>query len=784
MKKSLLRTVLRKEVVGLARITVIILAVFLFLLEFGFRSDGSTAQLLDQLSYGLVIAAAFVTLGSLLRTSLRQQHIRKAELIWFFAALLLIFIKPAGMAVWHHAYHWPNLVFLLGFIFIELSRLELGRNSTLFNPALLFTTSFVLIIAVGTALFLLPKAGTRQITLIEALFTSTSAVCVTGLSVIDVSKDLTFAGPCVLLFLIQIGGLGVMTFTSFFAFFFKGRTSLEEQLRIRDIANTSLVNARSFITQVILFTIGVEIIGTGFIYYSVPSTAFVDTGDRLFFAVFHAISAFNNAGFSTLSAGMYDPILRYNYALMWIIGLMLIFGGLGFGIIFNFSKYVRLWIRERIKRFFTGTPCQRHPRLVNLGSRMALQVTVILIAVGTMAVMVFEWNGALVEHQTWWGRISTALYEDLTTTAAGVAARGARMANRCHALFWRFSGPGRLLPSPVMTTTTQPPADRTALICGIGGQDGAYLAKHLLDLGYTVVGSSRDAQAGRFTGLERLGIRDRVTLVSMSQVDFRSTFQVIKRSSPDEIYNLAGQSSVGLSFDQPVETFESIVVGTINLLEAIRMLGAPIRLYSAGSSEMFGNAGDEAANERTVLRPRSPYGIAKATSFWQISQYREAYGLSAATGILFNHESPLRPERFVTQKIVAAACRIARGEQQTVSLGDLSVHRDWGWAPEYVVAMHRMLQLDTLEDFVIATGQTHSLEEFVAAAFSAVGLDWRRHVVRDPKLVRPTEIDRGRADTSRATERLDWTARHAMPDVVRMMVESRLAEQPATRRAA
>ncbi|MFN9325982.1 MAG: potassium transporter TrkG, partial [Flavobacteriales bacterium] len=221
MKKTLLRTVLRKEVVGLARITVIILAVFLFLLEFGFRSDGSTAQLLDQLSYGLVIAAAFVTLGSLLRTSFREQHVRKAELIWLFAALLLIFIKPAGMAVWHHAYHWPNLVFLLGFIFIELSRLELGRNSTLFNPALLFTTSFVLIIAVGTALYLLPKAGTRQITLIEALFTSTSAVCVTGLSVIDVSKDLTFAGQCVLLFLIQIGGLGVMTFTSFFAFFFK-----------------------------------------------------------------------------------------------------------------------------------------------------------------------------------------------------------------------------------------------------------------------------------------------------------------------------------------------------------------------------------------------------------------------------------------------------------------------------------------------------------------------------------------------------------------------------------
>ncbi|MEI6504512.1 MAG: GDP-mannose 4,6-dehydratase [Planctomycetota bacterium] len=325
---------------------------------------------------------------------------------------------------------------------------------------------------------------------------------------------------------------------------------------------------------------------------------------------------------------------------------------------------------------------------------------------------------------------------------------------------------------------------RTALICGVGGQDGGYLAKHLLGLGYTVVGTSRDAQAGRFTGLERLGIRDELMLVSMSPTDFRSTFQVLAQTEPDEIYNLAGQSSVGLSFDQPVETFESIVVGTINLLEAIRMLGAPIRLYSAGSSEMFGNSGDQPADERTVLKPRSPYGIAKATAFWQLAQYREAYGLRVATGILFNHESPLRPERFVTQKIVAAACRIAAGGQQPLCLGDLSVQRDWGWAPEYVVAMHRMLQLDALEDFVIATGRTHSLEEFVATAFAAVGLDWRRHVVRDPGLVRPTEIDRGRAQTSRATERLGWTAQHMMTDVVRMMVEARLAEQPATRRAA
>ncbi|MBM4021199.1 MAG: GDP-mannose 4,6-dehydratase [Planctomycetes bacterium] len=316
-------------------------------------------------------------------------------------------------------------------------------------------------------------------------------------------------------------------------------------------------------------------------------------------------------------------------------------------------------------------------------------------------------------------------------------------------------------------------AGRTAVICGVGGQDGAYLAAHLLGLGYTVVGTSRDAQAGRFEGLAALGIRERVTLVSMSPVDFRSTLMVLKRAEPDEIYNLAGQTSVGLSFDQPVETFESIVVGTINLLEAVRLLDHPTRLYNAGSSEMFGTAGEEPAGETAVLKPRSPYGIAKATSFWQIAQYREAYGMQAATGILFNHESPLRPERFVTQKIAAAACRIARGDQETLELGDLSVRRDWGWAPEYVVAMHRMLQLDVVEDFVIGTGVTTSLEDFVAEAFRAVGLDWRRHVVRDPKLTRPSEIACGRADTRWAAERLGWKAKHTMPDIARMMVEAR-----------
>ena len=419
MKRSLLRTVLRKEVVGLARVTVIILALFLFLLEFGYRADASTTALLEQLSYLLVIAAAFVTLGSLLRTAMRNVHVRKAELAWFLAAIALIFAKPLGIEPWQEHGRWPHLLFLMVFVFIELSRLEIGRNSTLFNPALLFVASFILLIAIGAALFMLPKSCARPISLIDAVFTSTSAVCVTGLSVIDVGKDLTFLGQCVLMLLMQLGGLGVMTFTSFFAFFFKGRSSLEEQLRIRDITNTSLGNARSFIVQVILFTISVELVGMAFIFYSVPDEVFPDLADRLFFAAFHSVSAFNNAGFSNQSLGLYEPAFRFNYPLMWIVSLLFIFGGLGFGIIFNFSQYVRKWVGERVRRLLTGKPCQRHPRLVNLSTRLVLITTGWLIMVGTMAILVFEWNGVLAQHTTWWGRFTTAFFTGVTPRTAG-----------------------------------------------------------------------------------------------------------------------------------------------------------------------------------------------------------------------------------------------------------------------------------------------------------------------------------------------------------------------------
>lgn len=311
---------------------------------------------------------------------------------------------------------------------------------------------------------------------------------------------------------------------------------------------------------------------------------------------------------------------------------------------------------------------------------------------------------------------------------------------------------------------------QTALICGISGQDGAYLAQLLLEKGYTVWGAARDVHLTRFDNLRRLGVLDKINLLSMSLNDFRSTLQTLKKAAPDEVYNLAGQSSVGLSFEQPVETLESISVGTLNLLEAIRFLERPIRLYNAGSGECFGNTNGTAADENTPFRPRSPYAVAKAASFWEVANYREAYGLYACSGILFNHESPLRPERFVTRKIVAAACRIAAGSGETLHLGKIDIERDWGWAPEYVEAMWRMLQQTAPDDFVIATGETHSLREFIAAVFNEVGLDWQKHVVSDPTLFRPTDIARVLTNPAKARDVLGWQASYKIEDVVRMMV--------------
>lgn len=321
-------------------------------------------------------------------------------------------------------------------------------------------------------------------------------------------------------------------------------------------------------------------------------------------------------------------------------------------------------------------------------------------------------------------------------------------------------------------------AQKKALISGVSGQDGAYLARLLLAKGYEVHGTARDAQMSTFYNLQLLGIKDQITFHSMALNDFRSVLQVLSKVQPDEVYNLAGQSSVGLSFDQPVETLESISVGTLNLLEAIRFTGSAIKLYNAGSSECFGNTEGHPAHEDTPFRPRSPYAVAKATAFWEVANYREAYNLFACTGVLFNHESPLRPERFVTRKIVKSACRIAAGSGEKLHLGNISIARDWGSAEEYVEAMWLMLQQDKPDDYLIATGETHTLEEFVAAIFEALGLNWHEHVVSDPSLLRPTEIMVSRANPSKAERKLGWKANRKMRDVARLMVE---AEQKFSR---
>jgi GDPmannose 4,6-dehydratase len=314
---------------------------------------------------------------------------------------------------------------------------------------------------------------------------------------------------------------------------------------------------------------------------------------------------------------------------------------------------------------------------------------------------------------------------------------------------------------------------KTALICGASGQDAAWLAKLLLERGYRVVGTSRDAGISSFSNLVKLGLRDQIKIMSATLTDFRSLIRVLLEVEPDEIYNLSGQTSVGLSFEQPAEALESIAFGTLNLLEAIRLLKSPARFYNACSSECFGDIVGTPADESTPFRPRSPYGVAKAAAFWQVSSYREAYGLFACSGILFNHESPLRPERFVTQKVVTAACRIAAGSKERLTLGDLSVQRDWGWAPDYVEAMWLMLQAKAPSDFVICTGETNPLSAFVDEAFAAVGLDARDHVDQDPRLFRPADLRSSVGSPAKAREQLGWSAKLKMRDVVRAMVRAK-----------
>ena len=312
---------------------------------------------------------------------------------------------------------------------------------------------------------------------------------------------------------------------------------------------------------------------------------------------------------------------------------------------------------------------------------------------------------------------------------------------------------------------------RVALICGVSGQDGAYLAQFLLAKGYSVFGTSRDAQGSSFSNLKKLGIGDQVQCISMAPEDFRSVLAALRKSNPDEIYYLAGQSSVGLSFEQPVETMQSITVGTLNMLEGCRMMEKNIRLYNAGSGECFGDTHGEPANESTPFHPMSPYAVAKSSAYWLVNNYRDAYNLFACTGILFNHESPLRPERFVTQKIIHAVKRIASGSNEKLKLGRLDISRDWGWAPEYVEAMWLMLQQDKPEDFVIATGTTMTLMDFVKTAFEQAGLDWQSYVIQDPAFMRPDDLLVSRANNQKIRSALGWQPVVTGSKVVQKMFE-------------
>jgi GDPmannose 4,6-dehydratase len=312
---------------------------------------------------------------------------------------------------------------------------------------------------------------------------------------------------------------------------------------------------------------------------------------------------------------------------------------------------------------------------------------------------------------------------------------------------------------------------KKALIFGVSGQDGSYLAKLLLAKGYQVYGGSRDAESSNFENHRKLGIHDQIKYISVSLNDFRSVLQAIMKVHPDEIYNLAGQTSVALSFQQPVETLESISLGTLNILEAIRFSQLPIKFYNAGSSECFGNV-NFAVNEETPFRPRSPYGVAKATAFWQVANYREAYNLYACTGILFNHESPLRKERFVTRKIISTAYKISTGLNIKLSLGNININRDWGWAEEYVNAMWLMLQQNTSDDFVIATGRTTSLKDFIKITFNLLGLNWEDHVIVDEGLIRPTDISVGLANPEKAKRLLNWEAKIGIEEVIKLMLEN------------
>ncbi|HYN64127.1 MAG TPA: GDP-mannose 4,6-dehydratase [Candidatus Limnocylindrales bacterium] len=316
---------------------------------------------------------------------------------------------------------------------------------------------------------------------------------------------------------------------------------------------------------------------------------------------------------------------------------------------------------------------------------------------------------------------------------------------------------------------------RKALITGITGQDGSYLAELLLTKGYLVTGVVRRTSTDHYERIDHLVTNSRLTLVDADLLDPSSLVAALERSEADEVYNLAAQSFVPTSFSQPVLTAEFTAVGVARLLEAVRQVCPQARFYQASSSEMFGKVRETPQTEDTRFHPRSPYGVAKVYGHWITVNYREAYGMHASSGILFNHESPRRGLQFVTRKITHAVARIRAGLQDKLVLGNLEARRDWGFAGDYVEAMWLMLQQEQPDDYVIATGQTHSVQEFCEIAFGHADLDWRKHVVSDQRLHRPAEVDLLLGDAGKAARKLGWRPKVDFASLVRMMTEADLA---------
>jgi len=327
-------------------------------------------------------------------------------------------------------------------------------------------------------------------------------------------------------------------------------------------------------------------------------------------------------------------------------------------------------------------------------------------------------------------------------------------------------------PKPKPAKERGQPQRRTALVTGVTGQDGSYLAELLLDQGYEVVGVVRRTSHDSY---ERIGqLLDRLHIVAADLLDQHSLTSVVRDAKPDEVYNLAAQSFVPTSWTQPVLTGEFTALGVTRLLEAVRLAHPAARFYQASSSEMFGKAQETPQRETTPFYPRSPYGVAKVYGHWITVNYRESYGLYAVSGILFNHESPRRGLEFVTRKVSYGVARIIKGKEQALLLGNLDARRDWGFAGDYVEAMWRMLQQPKPADYVVGTGETHSVRELCEIAFSHAGLDWKRYVKVDPRFVRPAEVDTLQADPTKARRELGWAPRTTFDALVRMMVDADL----------